>query len=68
MSSESMKVPKIREDSTTGKKYIVINTKKVWLGKDVTQKEIVKHLLKRKKKRAAKKLKKATKKKASKKR
>lgn len=48
-------LPKIREDPDTGKRYIRVDGKKIWLAKGVTQKDLVKFLLKRAKRKTTKK-------------
>ncbi len=55
-SSESIPLPKIKVDSDSGRKYVMVDNKRVWLGKNVTKKNLRKFLLKwRKKKKTTKK-------------
>jgi len=44
------KLPKIREDPDTGRRYVMVGKKRIWLAKGVTRKTLLKFLLKLRKK------------------
>ena len=69
MSDKEIKLPKIREDPETGKKYVIFNRKRIWLSKGVTKEDLLKVIKKLKKeKEKKKKTKGKTKKKTTKRR
>lgn len=51
----SDKLPKIRVDVDSGKKYVIVGKKRIWLGKGVTKKTLMKFLMRRRKKMAPRK-------------
>jgi len=50
MSEKSDKLPKIQEDPDTGRRYVMVGKKRIWLAKGVTKKTLLKFLLKLRKK------------------
>jgi hypothetical protein len=51
---KSSKLPKIYIDAKTGKRYVKVKGKKIWIGKDVSSKDVMAFLLKRRKKTRSK--------------